>query len=136
MEIKQYYFAVYSKALLEENRRGDVAERGATILDNTVFYEKRFYLAHIKESTYENSDPEELSFLAKDDNLNEKEDDDTLDEGEWIENIYESKVVCTHPETGKEVDGIQYLEEKGLYCDVAETGMIKFSSWCNKEDIF
>ena len=70
MEIKQYYFAVYSKALLEENRRGDVAERGATILDNTVFYEKRFYLAHIKESTYENSDPEELSFLAKDDSLN------------------------------------------------------------------
>ena len=139
MEIKQYYFAVYSKALLEENEASKHDDDYiSTILDNTVFYEKRFYLAHIKESTYENSEPEELSFLAKDDNLDESDekDDNTLDEGEWIENICESKVVCTHPETGKEVDGIQYLEEKGLYYDLSETGMIKFSSWCNKEDIF
>jgi hypothetical protein len=135
MEIKQYYFALYSKALLEEN---EPIKNENIFPDNIKFYEKRFYCAHIKKTTYETCDPEELSFLAKDDESDENDyenDDITLDEGEWIENLNKSKVVCTHPETGEEVDGILYLEENKLYYYLAETGITKFASWCNKEDM-
>ena len=135
MEIKQYYFALYSKALLEEN---DPSTNETIFPDNIKFYEKRFYCAHVKQSTYETCDPEELSFLAKDEETDENDyvnDDITLDDGEWIENLNESKVVCTHPETGKEVDGIQYLEDIKLYYYLAETGITKFTSWCNEEDM-
>ena len=135
MEIKQYYFALYSKALLEENE----PNTNKTIFpDNIKFYEKRFYCAHIKQSTYETCDPEELSFLSKDEESDENDyenDDITLDDGEWIENLNESMVVCTHPETGEEVDGIQYLADNKLYYYLAETGITKFATWCNKEDM-
>ena len=135
MEIKQYYFALYSKALLEENEPNT---NEIIFPDNIKFYEKRFYCAHIKQSTYETADPEELSFLSKDDESDENDyenDDITLDDGEWIENLNESKVVCTHPETGEEVDGIQYLEDNKLYYYLAETGITKFATWCNKDDM-
>ena len=141
MEIKQYYFAVYYEALLEENEPSKYDnDYISSIFDNITFYEKRFYLAHIKETTYEEYDTEELSILAKDGEFDEIDNDNdndniTLDAGEWIENINESKVVCKHPETNEEVDGIKYLEYKGLYYFLAETGMLNYSSWCNKEDI-
>lgn len=143
MEIQTYYFALYSKALLEKNPdEGENVSIGLTedyissFLDNINFFEKRFYCAHVKQSTYENYDQEALSFLAKDtENDMNDENDITLDKGEWIEDLSESKIVCTHPDTGEEVDGIQYLEDNGLYYFLAETGITKFSSWCDKEDL-
>lgn len=119
MEIKQYYIAVYRTATLERSDETDESVDKSEILDEITFYEKRYYCAHIKESTYETSDPEELSHLARDDESegdgdeDEDENEVTLEEGEWIEDLSESVVVCTHPETEEEVDGIEYLEGKG-----------------------
>ena len=58
---------------------------------NIKFYEKRFYCAHIKQSTYETCDPEELSFLAKDDESDENEDESDKD---WQDALKEA--VCLH----------------------------------------
>ena len=144
MEIKKYYIAAYAKALLEEDEKDEHEEDeededdedDISIFENITFYEKRFYLAHIKESTHEKYEPEELLFLAKENEFDETPDYHIkLDEGEWIENVNESCVVCIDPETNEEVDGIEYLEKNGLYYFLAETGIIKYSIWHNKDCI-
>ena len=137
MDINKYYIAVYSKCLLEEvepsNNHDDLI---ASIFDNTTFYEKKFYLAHIKETTRYQYTPEDLSYLAKDDEFDETDYENIkLEEGEWIEDICELKVIFFDEETGEEIDGIEFLENQGLECYLAETGSIKFASWCEKEDI-
>jgi hypothetical protein len=137
MDINQYYIAVYSKCLLEEveesNNNDDLI---TSILDNITFYEKKFYLAHIKEKTRYQHTPEDLSYLAKDDEFDETDYENiTLEEGKWIEDICELKVIFFDDETCQEIDGIEYLENKGLFYYLAESGSIKFASWCEKEDI-
>lgn len=117
-EIKLYYIASYALATLEENEPAQ-----HTKIDNIIFYEKRFYLAHIKESTREKYElePEELILFV--------EEEGGLDDGEWIEDMNESTVVCIHPQTQEEVDGIEYLEDKGLDYFLAETAKMEYAVW-------
>ena len=120
----------------EDELSEDDDDYASSIFDNVTFYEKRFYLAHIKESTREKYGPEDLLFLAKENEFDETDDYHIkLDEGEWIENVNESFVVCIDPETNEEVDGIEYLKNNGLYYFLAETGIIKYSIWHNKDYI-
>jgi len=132
MEIKQYYIASYAKASLEEEEPSEYDEDYvSSIFENVEFYEKRIYLAHIKDSTREKYQPEELVLLAKESESDETPNNHiTLDEGEWIENVNESSVVCTNPDTYEEEDGIQYLSlVYGLQYFLAETDSMEYAVW-------
>ena len=140
-EIKEYYFALYLKAILNyENDNDNDNENTSSIIDDLTFYEKRFFCAHLYNSTYEKMyDCEELALFAK---YDIKEENDyisnniKLNENEWIEDICDCKIIVTDPDTGKEVDGVIYLENKG-FSDICieESGITKFSSWCDKSDL-
>ncbi len=134
MDIKKYSIAVYSDALLEEDEPSENDDCSvSSIFDNISFYEKRFHVAYIKESTHDKYSPEDLVLLSKENKTDETPSSHIiLDEDEWIENISESMVVCNDPETYEEVDGIKYLEEKGLFYFLAETGPMLYSIWCDE----
>ena len=134
MEIKKYYIEVYSEAVLEEDEPSEHDESYvSSVMDSVSFYEKRFYLAHIKESTRKKYSTDELIVLSKENKSDETPCSDIiLEEDEWIENVNESMVVCVHPETDEEVDGIEYLRDKGIFYFLAETWSMTYSKWSDE----
>ena len=133
-EIQSYYFATYAKAGVEIfTKKKNKTDR----FNDIVFYDKTYYRAHLYPSTYDaldNGDCEELASYAKDSEDDENDYED-LKEGEWIEDIHDCKLVCSHLKSNKEVDAYEYLEKLGYTIDWSESGGIKFASWVDEDDL-
>jgi hypothetical protein len=136
--IQNFYFALYAKACVEITQNDEIVE--TTQFDDITFYDKQFYCAHLYPSTYKkiyNIDCEDLVIMAKfyidEENYNENVID--LHPEEWIEDLSESAIVCTDPETNKEIDAFDFVKSYGYSCNSTESGYTKFSAWCDESDL-
>ncbi len=130
MEIINYSFVTYSKVVLELNEKSDAPFDFES--SPLIFYEKRFYRAHIKASTREaySDNVEDLLPFAKENEEDENSDDDyPFEEGEWIEDVQDSMLVCMEAFSEVEIDGTDYLENLGYSYFIAETEPVKYSNW-------
>jgi len=140
-EITQYYFALYAKAGREifpsmKTRSGTRVPTDK--FDHMVCYDKSYFSAYLYPSSYDafsHDDCEELSMYAKDCEEDIADKCPYLKKGEWIQDLHDCKLVCLHPETEEEVDAYEYYESLGYEVDWTESGSIKFSSWCDEEDL-
>ena len=135
--ITPYYFALYAKAGLQIFTKK--TQKETQRFDDMTFYDKEYYCAYLYPSTYEAIDDcEELFFFAKDleEDVNPyKSRHITLQEGEWVKDLHDCKLVCVHPKSRKEVDAYEFLEKKGYTCDWSESGCTKFASWVEESDL-
>jgi len=134
-EIQSYYFASYAKAGVEIFTK---KKKKTAKFDEVTFYDKTYYCAYLYPSTYEGLDScEELIMYAKDCEEDENDHEGCVEfkEGEWIEDIHDCKLVCSHMKTGEEMEACEYLDKLGYTVEWSESGMIKFVSWVDKEDL-
>jgi hypothetical protein len=127
--LKTYYYALYAKACVDITP-GDYPDEW----DELTFYDKTFFCAHIRPSTYENlsfDDMETLACLDVEEQLQTK----LISGNESIEDLCESAIVCFDPVTGKEIDVFDLMNPKGFSCNWTESGIIKFGVWINESDL-
>ena len=138
-EVQKYYFALYAKAGVEIESNNNPEDKYPVEWDDLTFYDKTFFCAHLRPSTYENlscDDVEELAALVVEEQSQTKyKRTNLITKPEWIEDLCESTTVCLDPATGEEIDAFDLMDPKGFSCNWTESGMIKFGSWVEESDL-
>ena len=114
-EVKRYYFALYAKACVYITPNNNPYDIYPIEWNEFTFYDKTFFCAHIRQSTYDKlscDDIETLAFLDTEEQLQSN----LITEPESIEDLCESMIVCFEPGNGKEIDASNLTNPKGFSC--------------------
>lgn len=133
-EIQEYYFALYARCAVSIEPSGYPIE-----WDDISFYDKTFFCAYLRPSTYKKftcDDCENLACLAVDEQSQTRyKRNKYITSPEWIEDLSESTTIFVDKNLLCEVDAYDFMEKKGYQCNWTESGVIKYGSWVDKNDL-
>ena len=98
-------------------------------------FEKQFFCAHITKSSYDNHNNSSIGISVELQELASIalccSEDEMKENEEYIEDLSECQFVCFDPETDKEMNAYDFLEENKYKYVYFGSNDSRFANWCD-----